>query len=131
MRAVIPIFTLALTMASPALAQSAGEQLFLSRCAGCHGAGAQGDGPMAGLITVEVPDLTGLVARNGGAFPLADVVRTIDGRMALRGHGGGPMPVFGEILGGGSAALDLPDGAILETRGDVLAIAAYLQEIQQ
>jgi len=69
---------------APALGQSAGELLFQSRCGGCHGAGAPGDGPMAGLITVDVPDLTGLAANSNGDFPMAHVVRTIDGRTAGR-----------------------------------------------
>ncbi len=129
MRLMILLF--ALCVASPTLAQSSGEDLFLSRCGGCHGAGAEGDGPMASLITVQVPDLTQLAARNGGDFPLETAVRTIDGRLALRGHGGGPMPVFGTVLGGGSAVLDLPDGSVLQTRGDVLAIVNYLRGLQK
>lgn len=119
----------ALLLAGQAHAEGEGEALFLSRCAACHGAGAAGGGPMAPLLMVAVPDLTGLAARNGGVFPLEDVVRSIDGRLELSGHGG-PMPVFGDILGGGSAVVDGPDGSVIETRGDVLAIARYLEGVQ-
>ena len=124
---------LAICLAMPAGAQDGapGEELYLSRCGACHGVGAMGDGPMASLMTVPVPDLTQLALRNDGAFPRADVVRMIDGRLMLRGHGGeAPMPVFGPILGGGSAVIDGPDGTVIETRGDVLAIAQYIETLQ-
>ncbi len=106
-----------------------GQELYMSRCSGCHGPAGKGDGPMAPLISVVVPDLTQLALRNGGLFPRADVVRTIDGRIELVAHGG-PMPVFGPVLGGGSAVIDGPDGSVIETKGDVLAIALYLESIQ-
>ncbi len=106
-----------------------GQELFMSRCSGCHGPSGMGDGPMASLLTVPVADLTQLTLRNGGLFPRADVVRTIDGRKQFLAHGG-PMPVFGPVLGGGSAVIDGPDGSVIETKGDVLAIARYLESIQ-
>jgi len=34
------------------------------------------------------------------------------------------------MLGGGSAVIDGPDGSVIETKGDVLAIALYLESIQ-
>ena len=127
------LIALTLTLAAPAAAEEPvpGKELYLSRCGACHGAGAMGDGPMAGLLTVPTPDLTTLAARNEGLFPRLDVVRTIDGRIMLPGHGGqAPMPVFGPIMGGGSAVLDGPDGSVVETTGDVLAIALYLETLQ-
>ncbi len=122
---------LSLVLASPVFAEdmATGEELFLSRCGACHGAAAQGDGPMASLLSIPVPDLTQLAARNDGMFPRVDVVRTIDGRVSLVGHGG-PMPVYGRLLGGGSAVIDGPDGSVIETKGDVLAIALYLEGLQ-
>ena len=128
----ISIFLLSLLWAGLAFADEPpvdGQTLFLSRCAACHGTGAQGDGPMAAVIAIPVPDLTRLAARNGGEFPRFEVVRTIDGRMALRGHGG-PMPVFGKILGGGSAVLDGPDDSGIETVGDIVALTAFLEGLQ-
>lgn len=122
---------LALSLAAPVVAAdtSAGRALYMDHCAACHGAGGTGDGPMASLVTVEVPDLTEIATRSGGTFPMARVVQTIDGRIALRGHGG-PMLVYGQILGGGSAVVDGPDGSPIETRGDIVSIAEYLQSIQ-
>ena len=130
MRAVLLAGGLALA-ATTGVAQDAidGQELYMSRCSGCHGPTGMGDGPMAPLITVAVADLTQLALRNGGLFPRAEVVRTIDGRIEFVAHGG-PMPVFGPVLGGGSAVIDGPDGSVIETKGDVLAIALYLESIQ-
>lgn len=108
-----------------------GRTLYLERCATCHGEDADGRGPMAALLTVPVPGLTGLAAGNGGDFPLLDVIAVIDGRVRPEGHGGpAPMPVFGPILGGGSAVVDGPDGTPVQTSGEALALARYLQAIQ-
>jgi mono/diheme cytochrome c family protein len=107
-----------------------GQALFMTHCAACHGAEANGDGPMSGLITVAVPGLKGISAANDGTFPMARIVQTIDGRVALRGHGG-PMLVYGQILGGGSAVVDAPDGSPIETRGDIVSLAEYLASIQE
>jgi len=127
MRTLLCILALA---AVPVSADEAGEALYMSYCASCHGASATGDGPMAALLSVPVADLTTLAARNQGMFPLVPVVQLVDGRRTLRGHGG-PMPVFGPILGGGSAALDGPDGSIIETRGDIVSIVTHLMELQR
>lgn len=106
-----------------------GRALFLNHCAVCHGEKARGDGPLAPLLNVPVADLTRIAARRGGEFPLAEVVRIIDGRAELRAHGG-PMLVYGQILGGGSAVLDAPEGGVVQTRGDILDIALWLRSIQ-
>jgi mono/diheme cytochrome c family protein len=122
---------LTMLLSGPAVAQDAtqGQDLYLSRCAACHGGDAAGDGPMAAVISIPVPDLTQLELRNGGMFPRVAVVQSIDGRVMLRGHGG-PMPVFGPVLGGGAAVLDGPDGSVIETVGDVVSIALYLETLQ-
>ncbi len=132
MRLAVALLPFLASLPAAAETHDTGEALYLARCAACHGPEARGDGAMAALLSVQVADLTRIAARNGGAFPLADVVRTIDGRMQVRGHtGGGPMPVFGPILGGGSAVIDAPDGSAIETRGDVVRIAHYLETLQE
>ena len=128
MRLLSILFALA---AAPAIAQDAdfGGDQYLSLCAGCHGMIAKGDGPMAALLSIAPTDLTQLSAANDGVFPMERVVRHVDGTINITPHGG-PMPVFGPMLGGGSAVLDGPDGSVIETKGDVLAIALYLESIQ-
>ncbi len=126
------IIALALA-ASPSIAldgdPDAGAAAFAENCAACHGALAEGDGPMTKILSVDAPDLTALAARNGGDFVMADVVRRIDGRDLL-GHGG-PMPLFGPILKDKSAVVDDVDGNPVFTSQAVLDIAAWLQTIQR
>jgi hypothetical protein len=76
-----------------------------------------------------VPDLAGMAKRNGGVFPMLDVIRAIDGRAVVRGHGS-PMPVFGDRF-----RADVSGDAIMDAeaiaRGRVLELALYLQSIQE
>lgn len=72
-----------------------GVELYERLCASCHGVSGKGDGPIAPLIRIGVPDLTRIAARDGGEFPVEDVRRTIDGRFERRGHGPRDMPVWG------------------------------------
>lgn len=119
----------ALTMALPAVAEPvSGVALFRQNCATCHGLDARGDGPMAGVLNVAVPDLTQLAA--AGPFPMAEVVAVIDGRRALPAHGG-PMPVFGFSMAGPVVVLTLPDGNPLATSEEIAALAQWLESVQQ
>ena len=118
--------------ATPVLAEgdpAAGEGVFQTFCAACHGMDAQGDGPMSGVLTVEPPDLTGLAQSNGGVFPVFDVVRQIDGRDPMMAHGG-EMPLFGSLF-------DFPDGSIKSETGQpiitaqpIADVAAWLESVQ-
>jgi mono/diheme cytochrome c family protein len=116
--------------AGAALAQDPGEEEYMQACAACHGETGIGDGPLAELMTVSVPDLTQLSARNDGAFPMLSVVQIIDGRTGVRGHGY-PMPVWGDRF----KAEAMPDagkyGAELVVRGRILSIAYFLESIQK
>jgi mono/diheme cytochrome c family protein len=108
----------------------AGQVVFMEACAGCHGGDARGDGPTAQLLTVDVPDLTLIEARSDGGFDLARVVRLIDGREGIAAHGG-PMPLFGGLLTGPSAVVDGPEGSPVVTTEPILAIARWLETIQE
>jgi mono/diheme cytochrome c family protein len=118
-------------LAGPAAAQDAGEGavLFAANCAACHGPAAEGNGPMAEVLEVKPADLTALAAANGGVFPMERAVRAIDGRTLLLSHGG-PMPLFGTILGGEPAVIDAADGTPVITKAAVVDIAAWLASIQ-
>ena len=72
-----------------------GAEMYETFCASCHGATGLGDGPVAPLIKIRVPDLTRIAHRNGGEFPTQDVRRTIDGRFDRPAHGPRDMPVWG------------------------------------
>lgn len=116
----------------PATAQEnvAGREIFVGACAGCHGAEGTGDGPMTELLTVPVPDLTGIAERDGGTFPWLKVVHMVDGRTGLRGHGG-PMPIFGAVFTGDAVAADGPQGTPVITSQRVLDVVDYLMSIQR
>jgi mono/diheme cytochrome c family protein len=118
-------------MAGPVAAQdtSHGAELFAANCAACHGPAAEGNGPMAEVLEVKPADLTALAAGNGGVFPMERAVRAIDGRTKLLSHGG-PMPLFGTILGGEPAVIDAEDGTPIITKAAVVDIAAWLATIQ-
>jgi mono/diheme cytochrome c family protein len=76
------------------LADYSGEELFARFCASCHGETGRGDGPVAGSLSVLVPDLTAIEERYG-EFPAARIRETIDGRGLIDAHGTRMMPVWG------------------------------------
>ncbi len=119
-------------IATPLAAQNIeeGAAAFVSHCAGCHGAEARGDGPMAALLRIAPADLTALAAGNGGEFPLARVIERIDGTTEVQAHGG-PMPVFGVILQGPSAATVAPDGREIVAPEEIVGIAEWLATVQR
>ncbi len=123
------ILTIACLFAGFAQADEPGRAEYMSACASCHGEGGAGDGPLAGLMTVPVPGLTGLSAANDGQFPMLEVIHTIDGRQGIRGHGY-PMPVWGSRFSGELENAG-PYGAEAIVRGRILSIAYYLEALQQ
>jgi hypothetical protein len=127
-----PVFLGAMMLAAAGVAQAQdadpGAEAFGTYCATCHGMDGLGDGAMTEIMSVTVPDLTQMTARNDGVFPMLDVIHIIDGRTGLRGHGG-PMPVYGALFDD-ELAYPGPYGAPLYTRGKILSIAYYLEGLQ-
>jgi mono/diheme cytochrome c family protein len=123
--------TAAAFLGADAQAQSAaGANEYAWACASCHGLTGRGDGPLAEYMTVTVPDVTQIAANNDGVFPMLDVIQIIDGRTGVRGHGEN-MPVWGDRFEASAAAEAGDYGAEIEVRGRILALATYLQAIQQ
>ncbi len=95
-------------MAAPAIAQNeveddygatrVGESLYAAYCTSCHGATAEGDGPLAQSLRVEPANLTVLKRENDGAFPFDRVVQRIDGTEKVKGHGSSDMPIWGKAF---------------------------------
>ncbi len=103
-----------------------GAVLFADNCASCHGAGATGGEVLAGGR--RPPDLTGLAARHGGAFPRARVLSQIDG------YGRGKLPVdamphFGDLLEGDLVPVEVA-GTLTPTPRPLAALMVYLESIQ-
>lgn len=106
-----------------------GLEMYESFCASCHGAGGEGDGPVAPLIKIHVPDLTRIARREGGEFPTEDVRRTIDGRFDRPAHGPRDMPVWGWQFYRSDTLQDPAERARVDALIDKLV--QYLRTIQK
>ena len=121
---------LASVSAEPArqLPNRAGSAIYQERCASCHGADAKGNGPVAQVLKVAPPDLTGISRRNGGTFPAARVVKIITSGDDMAAHGTRMMPVWGTIFsykGGGGRR------GGLYSRSAVVELKRYLEALQE
>ena len=72
-----------------------GRQIYLERCASCHGLTGEGDGPVARALTTPPANLRRLSERFGNPLPEDQVARFIDGRAEVKAHGPRDMPVWG------------------------------------
>lgn len=100
-------------------------------CAGCHGAEGRGDGPVADDLARRPADLTTIAARNGGVFPFVSVMSTIDGYTRRDQHGSA-MPEMGPLIEEGDLVLvDTGGGVMTPTPARLVALAAYLETIQE
>jgi mono/diheme cytochrome c family protein len=105
-----------------------GARLYRGNCAGCHGESAHGNGPIAPLLRIEVPDLTLIAARRGGNFPELEIYRIIDGQADLGAHGPRHMPVWGYEFFGDDTDDELAHRAATEK---VEQLVGYLRSIQR
>lgn len=106
-----------------AQARPNGAATFGNYCATCHGTSAKGDGPLASALKIRPADLTQIAKRNGGTFPATQVARIIDGRSAMKGHGGGDMPIWGDAFGKSTA-----DPTPVDQK--IEGLVTYLESIQ-
>lgn len=121
----------ALALAAKATAQpdriaaSVGRGTYRTYCATCHGDSGLGDGPVAQYLKVRPTNLTRLAEKNGGEYPFEKVVKSIDGREEVAGHGSADMPVWGDAfsrtLGGESEK---------EVKARIEQVAHHLWSIQ-
>ena len=74
-----------------------GKEMFNSYCAACHGLDGKGNGPAASALKQQPTDLTLLAQKNGGKFPTADVMNSID-NVTENVHGAKDMPIWGPLL---------------------------------
>ncbi|ETX14727.1 cytochrome C [Roseivivax halodurans JCM 10272] len=108
----------------------AGEDVYSVFCQSCHGAAGRGDGDFADLLSVQPADLTQLAARNGGEFPQVEVMRQIDGRARVEGHGV-IMPVFGPLFDLEVAITKADSGQPIVTSRSIADLAAFIESIQE
>jgi mono/diheme cytochrome c family protein len=85
----------------PILTESlVGRDLYVSYCAGCHGAEGKGDGPVGRALNVRPADLT-TIARRYGSYQPALVEATLNGTRAKEpstAHGTREMPIWGVLF---------------------------------
>ncbi|MGR3801840.1 c-type cytochrome [Marinibacterium profundimaris] len=121
---------LALAAACTQPSEPQGALLYAELCVGCHGLSGTGDGPLTADLPVPVADLTTISARNGGTFPMAEVMSTIDGFTRAQ-HGNLVMPDFGALLEESPTVLyDSGDGISTPTPSALIALAEYLETLQ-
>lgn len=113
---------------SPAWAQEpgderieAGQRLFETHCAACHGLDARGGGPAAKAMKPPPPDLTKLREQDG-RFPAGRVFDVIDGTKVVPAHGSRTMPVWGVRLRN--------QGGYSKAQRKIHLVVLYLESIQ-
>ncbi|MEZ5714036.1 MAG: cytochrome c [Paracoccaceae bacterium] len=106
-----------------------GRETYLQYCAGCHGKGAEGDGPAAAHLPVPPADLTALKLSNGGVFPTEHVMATVYGYPGK--HDFQVMPEFGPLLEGPKQIWVSPKGEEVMTPVALLELASYLETLQR
>lgn len=100
-----------------------GSIMFHEYCAPCHGAGGKGDGPAARALKKPPANLTLLLERNHGTFPLKRVQDVLRHGIDYPEHGNSEMPIWGptfRALGGDDQAVTLR----------IANLADYLRTIQ-
>lgn len=95
---------IAIGCASAQPGDPAGAELYARHCGSCHGVFGEGDGPVAQVMEVSVPNLRTLSDRAGGEFPRDAVMAYIDGRDLPAAHGARLMPVWGDTFAGDGEA---------------------------
>jgi mono/diheme cytochrome c family protein len=101
-----------------------GAALFANHCAACHGPQGEGDGPVAGVMQITVPNLRTLAQRNHGTFPADSVARYIDGREIPASHGDRQMPIWGDVFSAEAS------GSEKDVQTRIAAIVAFVKKLQ-
>ena len=98
--------------------------LYGTHCASCHGLSGRGDGPLADVMRRRPSDLTEIRRRYRG-FPTDLMIRIVDGRHPVRGHGSLEMPVWGDVFRTGG----VPNEVAIRER--IVALVQYLEGIRR
>jgi mono/diheme cytochrome c family protein len=109
-----------------------GKREYDSNCASCHGLKGKGDGPYKPFLNKSPSDLTTLSKRNSGVFPFDRVYMTIDGRLEVKAHGPGDMPIWGAAYTSRAASdhMDVPYHSESYVRTRILALTEYVFRLQ-
>lgn len=124
---LLPLLLAAASAPATEVVSYTGEENYQRLCAACHGESGHGDGPVAGVMSVPVPDLTLIRTRNGGEFPREELKQQIDGRDRIDAHGSQQMPVWGYEFWIDEGAGDFSDRRVNEILDELVD---YLESIQ-
>jgi len=102
----------------------AGQEMFRSYCAQCHGLDGKGHGPAAAALKDAPSNLTLLSEMNSGKFPSEKVESVIEGNQFIPAHGSGDMPVWGQAFRNSNRDPML-------TKIKIHNLALYIQSIQK
>lgn len=103
-----------------------GKALYRQYCSACHGLDANGQGPLATVLSPPPSNLTLLGDRYGLPLPKARLSEFIDGRREVRAHGTSDMPVWGRRMVDGPPSA----GSEAHTAGTIQLILDYLESVQ-
>ena len=109
-----------------------GEAIYKNYCAVCHGETGAGDGMVGELFSQRPANLQLLSRDNNGVFPSARVIKAIDRRSGIAGHGQTEMPVWGEYFMAEALqgrATDPADADMIAI-GRIMAVVYYLEKLQ-
>ena len=125
MRVLLPTILTFMLPGAALGAEADGAKLYQNHCSACHGMRGEGDGPIAMLMTVTVPNLRELAKHNNGVFPTDRVTAYVDGRGPAQAHGGRQMPVWGDVF---SAATKADEPVVA---ANVKVLVQFIAELQQ
>lgn len=114
---------------TPAVPEYDGANLYRGYCASCHGVSGKGDGPVSGALSMDMPDLRTIAARNGGAFPQTMIDSIIEGRGRSVAHGAAGMPVWGRAFFAAESAMGETEPEKFAA-ARIKALSDYLEFIQ-
>ena len=131
LRLIVCTFVIALVglAACSPVSSNTGRAIYADKCAVCHGATGKGDGALAATLDTRPADLTRIAARRDGVWPMLEVMGIIDG-YSKRYLPGSEMPIYDEFLEGDLVSFDTGNGLQQRTPAGLLAIAQYLETIQ-
>ena len=100
-------------------------------CSSCHGMDGTGNGHASDGLSVQPPDLTQLLSRNGGQFPIEQLIDFLDGRQRPGAVNSREMPLWGKHF-----ALAEVDGIYkrvseADIRARLARIVDYLRSLQR
>ncbi len=124
MKKSIALLICALGATTAHAAEPNGRALFAIHCAACHGAGGEGDGPVAAAMVITPPNLRTLAAR-AGTFQTEAIAAYIDGRTQRAAHGSRSMPVWGPFLEAGE-----DEGSQAVGRARMAALIEFIRQLQ-